>query len=148
MILPDVFTLSPPLDEIASVPVPLPMVTLFVPVAERLEVGVMEPTVVPLLASVSDEVNPPFKPTCVVVVAPRPVTDARVEVSAIVTWPLPLLVVEISVPAANVTVLPWAIEELDPVVAASVKRVPVICPAMTCPDPLTTVVPPTERAEL
>lgn len=43
---------------------------------------------------------------------------------AIVICPAALLVVVIPVPAARVTVPPWAMVELDPVVAARVKRVP------------------------
>lgn len=67
---------------------------------------------------------PPSRLTRVVVVAPLPVTVARVEVSAIVTVPEALLVVVMSVPAAIVTVPPWLIVELVPVVAARVKSVP------------------------
>ena len=49
---------------------------------------------------------PPSRLTKVVVVAPRPVTVARVEVSAMVMVPDPLPVVVMSVPAAMVNVPP------------------------------------------
>ena len=49
---------------------------------------------------------PPSRLTKVVVVAPRPVTVAKVEVSAMVMVPEPLPVVVMSVPAAMVSVPP------------------------------------------
>ena len=49
---------------------------------------------------------PPSKLTKVVVVAPRPVTVLKVEVSAMVMVPEPLPVVVMSVPAAMVNVPP------------------------------------------
>ncbi len=70
------------------------------------------------------EVNPPFKATWVLVLAPLPVTEDKVEVSAMVMVPEPLPVVVISVPAVRVKVPPWEMVELEPEVDAAVKRDP------------------------
>ena len=79
---------------------------VLVVLAEVVEAVTMAPVVPETVKLEVSTAIPPSRLTKVVVVAPLPVTVARVEVSAMVMVPEPLPVVVMSVPAAMVSVPP------------------------------------------